>query len=161
MKSSHKNAPLSGVFSVFAVGLVAIVGFFTIGSSLPRQQTQEEVLGTTVSRVSVASFPLGNKYYKCKAIVCNDKYNVKGSATCTPFKDNSGQSVCKWLNTSKAKEGICLASDAYSKGTSTKARIYQQFSKTHNPNAQWMNQVVYNCVLLTPTPTKKAPSNIR
>ncbi len=150
MKSSHKNSPLSNVFSGFALALVAVVGFFTVGTMLPKQQSQEAVLGTTTGGYD-ATFSIGNNNYVCKTAFCGERR--LSSTVCLSLKDSNGQSTCKWNSVASASANTtkCTASTAYKYGTSTKAYIYRALlKKWPGVNA---NNVPYNCLKITGNPT--------
>ncbi len=160
MKSSHKNSPLSGAFSVFAVGLVAIIGFFTLGSSLPKQNTQEQVLGVSSHTAKVTRTFHGDKYV-CNKPECDKVANGGGALSddtdadmgngpkCRSVKDSKKTSVCYWDNPILTAAQCNVDKSVYRNRGTDKGALNLYFSE--DPE----NNVYYDCAKITPAPTKK------
>ncbi len=166
MKSSHKNSPLSNVFSGFALALVAVVGFFTVGTMLPKQQSQEAVLGASSHTSTVTTVVNGVKY-RCQRTDCEKVENISWTNqnalddsqgdVCESKKDSSGKNVCYWatghFTTHQCNVDTSVYRNKKYKGTTTPGGINQAISGRDE------NIVYYNCIKIvppTPSPTKMA-----
>lgn len=167
MKSSHKNSPLSNVFSGFALALVAVVGFFTVGTMLPKQQSQEAVLGASSHTSTVVRTFNGDKYL-CRKTECDKVANGGGAWSddtdedanngpkCRSVKDSNQKSVCYWDNPIFTAAQCNVDKSVYRNRGTDRGALNLYFSEDAE------NNVYYNCVkakntkLLTPSPTKMA-----
>ena len=160
MKSSHKNSPLPNVFSGFALALVAVVGFFTVGTMLPKQQSQEAVLGASSPTSNVVRSFNGDKYL-CRKTECDKVANGGGALSddtdedanngpkCRSVKDSNQKSVCYWDNPIFTAAQCNVDKSVYRNRGTDRGALNLYFSEDAE------NNVYYNCrKLISPTPTR-------
>lgn len=132
MKAS-RSTRLSNAVSIVSLGLVAILGLFTLAHSQPSTPT---VLGATTIQRTVS---VGGTSYSCTAMNCAQN---KTSSDCRNSFDNRGKGVCYW-NLSKS---TCTGSQIYKTPITSYGNINLQVRKLNKANDLKTPELMwYNC----------------